>query len=653
MSSTPQLVLSQAWRLVLDDAVPRIDRPSDGASMEFDGAVRPLLADLWASLGTPTERSSVLSQLGRLGEGSELLEAFENEGVLRPVSGVAPPIVEGNGELAQVVRRIVSGAGWALPRIRVLEASELFGPSPMRSRTLVTLVRLPDGLVAVGEDCPVCAFLRALAISGSPGAEQTSQRESPSYSLTLSCLVAALLLDVEASAIPSHVGVVVRFECGVARGRFIEHPDCSACSRAAPYGVEWLRRELLRGTTEGTDEARIRSVFGDSPFAPIVVNEVERDAGQLPFDAPYVFGDTRLSRRRGNRVFCTSLPGIVHGSAPDVRRSRLLAWSEGVERLSAQSARPEPPGTALVRGLDLIRDVECSVSCERVGVMVPSDATDGVPREKTFTGVASHVSCTEAILHGTVELLKRDAYMIAWYRMRRLGELRLPSELPPELEARRRYLVHHGLSLRVYDLRSELPLPTVLLHVRAGRRVGNWPEGGSLLVPAGGFTPLEALRHALSLACSRFVGLGLDASPEHDPLDARATEQLGRTLPFWPALARYFDPDRAEHLEFLFGEESADLNDIASDAISTEQVPARQRFELLRAWLATAKLGWIAVSLTDEHVVRAGLRVIKSFVPQAVRLVLEADEVDRNNPRLCGNWPGSAGEWNPEPHPVY
>jgi YcaO cyclodehydratase, ATP-ad Mg2+-binding len=464
----------------------------------------------------------------------------------------------------------------------------------------------------------------------------------------------------------------VRRDEGLARGQVLHHPDCPRCgTRPRSQQIACTIGELRSEPAPIASAEQIAQALGHSPFAPLRVEEVTGAPGQFPFDQPYVFGDTRLSRLRVGRVFCTSMPGFVHGSCRSVDQSRMLAWSEGAERLGAQGATPDlvlaaddprvveayrpfggrPPRNeahALCVALDLIRGNQCLVPFERVAVAIPRELMwGGSESDSTFTGCASHVTSVASILHATVELLKRDAYMIGWYRKRCLPEIEWPRSLPHDLDERVRYLHRHGMELRLYDLRADLPLPMVMLHVRARRHLGHFPAGGSLLVPAGGFTALEALEHALKLTCSRFAGLAFEDAPERDPLDPDAVARLGGVLPFWPGLARYLDPRNAAALDFLPGGERTVL-----EALNVAEQGSR--FALLRTWLVRARLTWMAVSLDSAASLDAGLRVIKVVVPEALRLTMREQKMDRLHPRLAREWPGSTiRSWNQSPLPSY
>jgi thiazole/oxazole-forming peptide maturase SagD family component len=663
--------LSRTWLLELREACVALRRPCDGAVIELEGLDHAEFGALWTKLAEP--RTEL--ELERLFEPwAELLPVLLEEGVLRAHTGRPLPSVEGGGSLRGLLDELVAMGGWRLPPLTCLNSAEGSGEDAREGS--VGLAAIGTSVVAMGLGCPGCLRLRALGASGEPGTVQALAFAAPPLPRAeLSALLAAMLVEVEREPLAPFEGLWVRHEEGVMRGRVLRHADC-ACREtlANAFGPSWLRGDLERDGRE-TSAERIRAVFGDSPFAPLAINEKSMDPGALPFDEAFVSGATRLSRRLGKTVQCTSIPGIAHGSARTLERSRLLAWSEGVERLAAQGAVADlllpsddprvretcrvygwspaeiADRTAFCRGLDLLQGVECLVPFGRVAVALPpAICPDGLPTESTFTGAASHVSSLEAILHGSVELLKRDAFMIAWYRRRRLANVAIPRELPADIAERLAYLERHGLRLRLFDLRADLPLPMLMADVRAARRSGNWPEGGAVLVPAGGFTPVEALRHLVTLTCTRFVGLGLDALPEHDPLDAVAVAALGRRIPFWPPLARYLDPSHAAAFDFLQSDTTVQFGKLDAGVPDTP----RERFRLLGDWLRQAGLSWIAVPLSDAHTIEAGLRVTKVVVPEAVRMTLGAGDVDRDQPRFARDFPGAApGSWNPDPHPVY
>jgi thiazole/oxazole-forming peptide maturase SagD family component len=673
--------LSGCFRLDARQSPARLECPAEGSAFEVEDVNPDDLERVWSlldrALGSE-ELERVLAPLG--GDALVLRELFESEGIIRPCD-LPSPHVSGDPELCEIVDALSASGGWGSDKLQLFTARELFERTEPTSEALAVIV-LRDAVLAGRGLCRGCLILRALAVLLTPGEAPTAAELRCTLAPEdLRSALARTLLEVQRAPLEVGEALLLRFGEGLERGALLRHPDCDACAagHGETYGTAWLREDLLR-SEEAARIEHVRDVFGASPFAPLAMEESVREPRELPYDLPYLAGDTRLCRFGSGKVACRSIEGIVHGSGTSTEHSRLVAWSEGIERLAAQSARPHvlaDAGDARVaslrssrifpeldalsgvkafsKALDLRTDRECLVPFERVAVHVPPGLFERDARiERTFTGAASHVTSLNAILHASVEVLTRDAYLLAWYRRRRLCRVAWPASASHEVTERARYLRAHGLELELYDLRADLPLPLLLLRARATRTCGNWPRGGTLLVPAGGFFAQESLRHALSLASSRFVGLGLYTLPERDPLDAEAVEALSRTVPFWPGLARYLDPARAQDLEFLFGDIERELTELDAGTELSAEAPHKAKFEALRRWLERAGLSWFAVPLVDRDILQAGLRVVKVIIPEALRLTLLAEEIERQAPRFSLPLAGAAPDsWNERPHPLY
>jgi hypothetical protein len=675
MEHTQQFCLSGAWLFEPSPELAVLRRPGDGSVIELSDVDIDRLASLWSAASLPHTLAELRHGFEAFGaSGFELLELFQSEAVLRPLAEPTPIVGRAVGVLPELVAELGRHGGWQVGPIQCFSFADVLGAPEQHASAALGLASLGESVIAVGLGCAHCAMLRVLGVLGEPASEQTERvRAAPlAPPRELRAMIAMALAALQAAPLAPMEGLWVRSDEGLERGSVLPHPDCPRCAESSrPVPIAGSIAALLDEAGAVVQAEPIARALGDSPFAPLRVDEVDGAPGQFPFDAPYVFGDTRLSRSRLGRIFCVSIPGITHGSDRSAAFARMLAWSEGAERLGAQGAIPDrvlaaddpriveayrpfggvPHGAetrAVTIGLDLLRDAPCLVPFERVAVAVPRELMwGGVECESTFTGCSSHIASLTAILHATVELLKRDAYVIAWYRKRRLAAIEWPRELPPDLDERASYLRRHGLELRLYDLRADLPLPMLLLHVRSTRHNGHFPAGGSLLVPAGGFTAQEALQHALKLTCSRFAGLAYDDSPDRDPLNPDAVAALGRVLPFWPGLARYLDPQNAAAFDFLPGGPRIELGALDAGEIVSP-------FQALRTWLQRAELTWLAVSLNTSASLEAGLRVLKVLVPEALRLSLRDQEMDRAHPRLARDWPGSTpGSWHHAPLPIY
>jgi ribosomal protein S12 methylthiotransferase accessory factor YcaO len=258
----------------------------------------------------------------------------------------------------------------------------------------------------------------------------------------------------------------------------------------------------------------------------------------------------------------------------------------------------------------------------------------------------------EAIINGTVEAITRDAFLVMWYRQRRLRSVRWPRDLRSDSRERARYLEAAGLKLDLFDLTSDLPLPLVLLRVTAKCPLRGWPAGGVLLVPGGGFSPEESIAHALKLATSRFVSLCHEHAEHRDPCDAADVARWTRETPFWPGIARYLDPRNGPAHAFLLSapHSAVDVNELPIwDARSPASSLAR-----LKGWLGERSLCWTAVRLTDPPAISARREVAKVVMPQLMRLTPSREETDLASPRLRTHLPDAClQEPNPNPHPLY
>jgi ribosomal protein S12 methylthiotransferase accessory factor len=82
------------------------------------------------------------------------------------------------------------------------------------------------------------------------------------------------------------------------------------------------------------------------------------------------------------------------------------------------------------------------------------------------TGLAAGVTLEEAILSGLLEVIERDAFMISWLQRRVRGEIRVDDGSLTELLDRRFFARHPSVDLRLFDLRLDLPVPTVMAVLR-------------------------------------------------------------------------------------------------------------------------------------------------------------------------------------------
>lgn len=113
--------------------------------------------------------------------------------------------------------------------------------------------------------------------------------------------------------------------------------------------------------------------------------------------------------------------------------------------------------------------------------------------QECSNGCASGTSVTEATLHGLLELLERDAFLISWHAGHQPPEIDLDSIQQPFVQQMRAHLDLCGYDLRCFDVRVDLRVPAV--GAVAVRRDG----GDGALCFAGGASldPEDAVRAAV------------------------------------------------------------------------------------------------------------------------------------------------------------
>ncbi len=231
-------------------------------------------------------------------------------------------------------------------------------------------------------------------------------------------------------------------------------------------------------------------------------------------------------------------------------------------------------------------------------------------------GCASGGCFEEAVFHGLLEVIERDAFLLGWF-----GKARLP-EIDPEscanvdtrlmIDRVRRY----GYDVRLFDNRIDLPVPVVT--GVAVRRDGGL---GRLSFAAGaGLDPENAVRAALCEIASYVPGF--DERTESALDEARALAADYSTIRELRQHALLFGlPEMAHHADFLLGEGRAR----PMSAVYGEWERIRPRhtdllddIEFLRASLATAGHDVIVVDQTSPEQRLVDLHTACVIVPGLV-----------------------------------
>jgi ribosomal protein S12 methylthiotransferase accessory factor len=246
---------------------------------------------------------------------------------------------------------------------------------------------------------------------------------------------------------------------------------------------------------------------------------LERDAGQRP-----------------RRVKVTVRAPVTELTSPYVAMEQCGLYDQDFYRMHAGNYVPWPenPLVPWVWGWSL-RDDRAVLVPEQLVYYLDHRADHRNTVQECSNGCASGSSVTEAVLHSLLELIERDAFLISWYAGLTPAEIDLDTVGHPLVQQMRAQVDRQGYDLRCFDIRVDLPVPTV--GAVAVRRDG----GLGRLCFAGGASldPGDAVRAAVCEVASYVTGLADRVSASLGQLEAMVTD--------------YDQVSRLEHHALLFG----------------------------------------------------------------------------------------------------
>ncbi|MFF2960392.1 TOMM precursor leader peptide-binding protein [Streptomyces sp. NPDC057963] len=228
-------------------------------------------------------------------------------------------------------------------------------------------------------------------------------------------------------------------------------------------------------------------------------------------------------------------------------------------------------------------------------------------------GCATGGSLEEAILFGLLEIIERDAFLLAWYGRAPLAAIDLGTCRSPAVRTMIDRAELHGYDVHAFDTRMDLAVPVVT--ALAVRRDGGY--GTLSFAAAAGFDPESTVESALSEVLTYIPHLPYQVAERHGELAAMAQDfTLVRQLKDHAQL--YGLPAMTEHAkEYL---EPVAVHPLAGTFGDWE--PRRPRtgdllddLNLLCGQLAAAGHDVIAVDQTTPEQRRMGLHTVATVVP--------------------------------------
>jgi ribosomal protein S12 methylthiotransferase accessory factor len=320
-----------------------------------------------------------------------------------------------------------------------------------------------------------------------------------------------------------------------------------------------------------------------------------------------------LERQAGMRSPAEST--VVTASLADLRADGVAAVDPvtcGLYSDEFHSAHPEIPPFSADR---VIRWVPGHSLRDRAGVLVPevltyyySSAVADRFVQECSNGCASGSSLVESVYFGLMELLERDAFLLAWYGMAALPEIDPMTSGDPRTREMVDRLTMYGYQARFFDGRMTFPIPVVI-----GTALRADGDLGALCFGAGaGLDAESALRSAL-----------VEVATDGPPLRKRTRWNLASLR----AMAADFDlvgsvhdhplvfglPEMARHASFLLAGRptpSRSVTDLATDT-PTPSADLADCVELL----AEQGFDVVAVEQTTPEQRAVGVHTASVLVP--------------------------------------
>ncbi|MFJ9681129.1 TOMM precursor leader peptide-binding protein [Streptomyces sp. NPDC101194] len=228
-------------------------------------------------------------------------------------------------------------------------------------------------------------------------------------------------------------------------------------------------------------------------------------------------------------------------------------------------------------------------------------------------GCATGGSLEEAILFGLLEIIERDAFLLAWYGRAPLTAIDLGSCRSPAVRTMADRAALHGYEVHAFDTRMDLPVPVVTaLAVR-----GDGGYGTLSFAAAAGFDPESTIESALSEVLTYIPHLPYQVAERHGELTAMA-QDFTRVRQLKDHAQLYGLPAMAEHAkEYLDPVSVRPSADVFGD-----WEPLRPRtgdllddLNLLRDRIAAVGHDVIVVDQTTPEQRRMGLHTVATLVP--------------------------------------
>lgn len=234
--------------------------------------------------------------------------------------------------------------------------------------------------------------------------------------------------------------------------------------------------------------------------------------------------------------------------------------------------------------------------------------------QESSNGCASGGSPAEAVHHGLMETIERDAFLLAWFGRARLPEIDPASSARPATRAMVDRLAMYGYRARFFDTRISFPVPVV---TAVAERIDGGP--GLLCFGAGAsLDPEDALAGGLCEIATDSVNLRRRTAREERRLRRMAADfDEVRVLHDHPLL--YGLPEMGRYTDFLLrgrdDGERVPLASLAPDRPRPRPADLRADVEAVVAAVTARGFDVVVVDQSAPEQRELGLSTVKVLVP--------------------------------------
>ncbi len=434
----------------------------------------------------------------------------------------------------------------------------------------------------------------------------------------------------------------------------LPEPLCPACVRERPDTAEAARMDLGPRPKPAPDGYRLKPLDAYPLPTAALANPV---CGAIGTDTWINPASTTTAPVAGTH-FVRGYAGLNDvtwsGQSNRYTTSRTLAYLEGLERYAGTHRRrgtaplTESYHTLVADGVPVLNPADCGFYAPETyttdhlvspfdpdrripwvwghslrddrPVLVPARLAHysaGVDADnfvfECSNGCATGGSLEEAILFGLLELIERDAFLLAWYGRARLAEIDLATCRTPAIHSMVHRAALHGYDVHAFDTRMDLAVPVVT--ALAVRRDGGY--GTLSFAAAAGFDPEGTVEAALSEVLTYIPYLPYQVAERHAELEEMERD-FTRVLHLKDHAQLYGLPAMARHAaEYLNPTAVKPVTELYRDweTLRPRTGDLLDDLRLVRDALSGAGFDVIAVDQTTPEQHRMGLHTVSTTVP--------------------------------------